>query len=99
MKNKSSKTIGLVFFLAALAIVLTGCSTVHETGRQRVLLLSEKQEHTMGLDAYQQIIAAETISTDTQMTAVVVRVGQRIAAVANRPDFTWEFNLLESTNV
>ena len=54
---------------------------------------------SLGIQAYRQILADEKVSTDPRMTAVLRRVGQRIAAVANRPDFEWEFNLIESKQV
>lgn len=76
-----------------------GCSTVPETGRKRIMLVSAEQEQRLGLDAYREVLAKEKRSQDKRMTAVVERVGRRIAAVANRPDFQWEFVLLESEEV
>ena len=63
------------------------------------MLVTEDQEQSLGIQAYRQILADEKVSTDPRMTAVLRRVGQRIAAVANRPDFEWEFNLIESKQV
>lgn len=76
-----------------------GCSTVAETGRTQIMLVSAEQEQRLGLDAYQEVLAKEKRSSDQRMTAIVERVGRRIAAVANRPDFQWEFALLESDQV
>jgi predicted Zn-dependent protease len=88
-------------FVLAAALVCTaaGCSEVEGTGRKRIMLVSESEESSLGVQAYQEILAAEKISTDQKMTAIVRRVGQRIAAVADRPDFEWEFNLIESDQV
>ncbi len=75
---------------------LCGCHTSELTGRNQLILISQPQEQKLGLEAYRQIIGESTLSNDREMTAVVRRVGQRIADAANRPDFRWEFNLIES---
>jgi len=88
------------FALAAtIAYAATGCSEVEGTGRKRIMLVSESQEASLGVQAYQEILSGERMSTDQRMTAIVRRVGERIAAVADRPDFEWEFNLIESEQV
>lgn len=85
--------------LLAAGLWSAGCSSIPETGRQRIMLISAGQEQKLGLEAYHEVLASEKRSSDKQMTAVVERVGQRIATVANQPDFKWEFALLESDEV
>jgi len=63
------------------------------------MLVSEADEMKLGAQAYQEVLATEKVSTNTRMTAIVRRVGERIAKAANQPDFTWEFNLIESEQV
>ena len=50
----------------------------------------------MGATAYQQTLSEETLSTNQPYNEMVDRVGQRIATVANRPDYEWEFRLIAS---
>jgi predicted Zn-dependent protease len=78
---------------------VAGCTTVEGTGRRQLMLIPESQDGKLGAEAYQQVLAEERESTDAEMTAVLRRVGERIAAVANRPDFEWEFRLIESEQV
>ncbi len=85
--------------LLVVALVCPACTTVEGTGRKQFMLVTESQEQQMGRDAYQQILSKETLSSDARMTGIVRRVGERIAAVVNRPDFAWEFNLIESPQV
>jgi predicted Zn-dependent protease len=61
-----------------------------------MLLLPEQQEIAMGLSAYEEVTASEPASTNAQYIEVVNRVGQRIAAVSDRPDYQWEFRVLQS---
>ncbi len=88
---------------ALLAILgtapLTGCRTVPETGRLQYNILSEAQENQLGADAYRQVLETNEISSDTRMTEIVRRVGERISRVANKPEFEWEFNLIDSPQV
>lgn len=66
------------------------------TNRKQVLLSSEAKENEMGLAAYQEVLKSESLTKNENAAAIVRRIGQRIAAVANRPDFDWEFNVIES---
>jgi predicted Zn-dependent protease len=82
-----------------LGVVFTGllfaCQTVPVTGRKQLILLSPAEENRMGISAYDQILGEEKLSEDPQINAMVRRVGQRIAAVAERPDFAWEFRVID----
>ncbi len=63
------------------------------------MIISEGQEMQLGAEAYREVLSKEKLAKDVRMTAVVRRVGERIAAVANRPNFQWEFNLIESKQI
>lgn len=81
---------------ALLFACLTGCRTVDVTGRHQLLLVPENQEVAMGATAFQEILRDEPPSQNQHYVELVQRVGQRIAAVANRPDFAWEFKVIAS---
>lgn len=66
------------------------------TNRKQMLLSSPESENAMGLTAYQEVLKSEPLTKNEKATEIVRRIGQRIAAVANRPDFDWEFNVIES---
>src|SRR5947208_15761984 len=72
---------GLFFALAALVMV-AACETVPYTCRSQLQLISAEQETQMGDQTYTQTLAKEKLSTDPVPTAVVKRVGPRVAAVA-----------------
>lgn len=88
--------------LAALslgaALLLSGCYTVPETGRQALVLGSPEQEVQLGAQAFQDIRAQEKISNDPAALARVTRVGQRIASVVGNdlPSANWEFVVFDS---
>lgn len=88
--------------LAAVVLTAVACSTVPYTERRRVILLSESEEHQLGVQAYQEITGKAALSTDPEHNRMVVNAGRRIAAVASedlraaeRDDFDWEFKVIE----
>jgi predicted Zn-dependent protease len=79
----------------ALAMLLAACQTVPLTGRHQLILVSEEQELSLGAEAYKKTLNESKLSGDAAASAMVRRVGERIAQVADRPDYKWEFNLVE----
>lgn len=86
----------LVSALGSLFWVLPGCTTTPVTQRRQLVLMSPEKENAMGLAAYQQVLEEEPVTKNETVAQLVQRVGDRIAAVANRPDFDWEFKVIES---
>lgn len=96
MKLLSLQPFCRVALVALGALFLAGCATVTETGRSQLNLVSADEEMKLGVAAFQETKQKTPISKDAQATAMVQRVGQRIAAVANLPNAQWEFVLFES---
>jgi metalloendopeptidase OMA1, mitochondrial len=84
--------------LLALVLFATGCSTVPETGRRQLMLVSPSEEAGMGLEAFAQLKKAEKVSTDDDTHARIQRIGRRIAQSVGRelPNAQWEFVVFES---
>jgi len=80
--------------LAVLAVA-AACQTVPYTKRSQLLLVSTDEEAALGESAYKEALSKAKISGDAAATDMVRRVGRRIAAVSDRPDFKWEFNLFD----
>jgi predicted Zn-dependent protease len=87
------------FVLSTCCGVLTACATVPITGRSQLILLPEDTEMKMGIDAYQQILGKSQLSTDPALTALVTRVGARIAEATGRADYQWEFKVIDDKAV
>lgn len=90
-----------VALAAALAttLVLTGCATNPVTGKRELSLISQQQEIAIGEQHYlptQQAQGGQYV-LDPELTAYVQRVGERIAAVSDRPDLPYEFVVLASS--
>jgi len=81
--------------LVPLAAALTACQSVPYTGRNHLVLVSQREESAMGVQAYQETLQKARLSRDRSSTEMIRRVGRRLAKVADRPDFQWEFNLVD----
>lgn len=88
----------LPWTLVAVA-ALVGCATVPYTNRSQLLMTSESEEVELGADVYREVLKKEKVVTDPAIVAPVREVGKRIAAVANRPDYEWEFNVIDAPKV
>jgi len=90
----------LAWVLAALAaVLLIACARAAYTNRGQLLLISEGQEMALGLQSAQEVLKKEKESRDQLQAERIRRVGRRIAAAANKPDYKWEFHLIEKDTV
>lgn len=87
-----NKYIPFVLVLAFLA----GCATVEYTNRKSLILIDQQQEMSLGAQGFKEVMEKEKVSGDVVQSELIKRVGNRIAAVANRPDFKWEFVLIDN---
>lgn len=76
-------------------LIVMGCATAPYTKRSQLILISPSEENRLGTAAFQQVLSNEKISRDPALQAVVERIGWRIATVASRPDFRWEFVVID----
>ena len=102
-----------LFLLAVVAAILTSCgttSTVPITGRKQNLIVSDEQVLSLSNQQYQQYMQSAKKSTNATNTALVQRVGQRLAnAVVSYlnanglgsevSQYQWEFNLVQDKQV
>lgn len=78
------------------AVILTGCTTVPETGRHQFNFMSPGAEMQLGLSEFDRMKKEVPISKDPAANALLQRVGQRVAAVAALPNAQWEFVVFDS---
>ena len=97
-------------FIAALALLTASCGTTNTvpiTGRKTNLLVDDAQILSLSTQQYKEYMQSAKLSTNQTNTAMVKRVGQRLATAvetflknngyANElQNFQWEFNLVAS---
>ena len=84
------------FWILLLVLSAVGCRTTPVTERRQLLLVPEHEEVALGVAAYRETLGGEALSQNAEANRLVQRVGQRIARVADRPDYEWEFQLIAS---
>jgi len=84
--------------LLGLIAALSGCATVPYTNRSQFIMMSESEDLALGADAYRQVLTQAKIERDPRFTEPLQRVGQRIAAVADKPSYKWEFVVIDDPN-
>lgn len=101
----------LISLLTALAFSSCGTtSTVPITGRKQNILVSDEQVLSLSNQQYQEYMKAAKVSTNATNTAMVKRVGQKLAnavvsylqqnGLANEASqYKWEFNLVQDKSV
>ena len=77
-----------------LGVFVWSCATAPYTGRRQVILVSEGQEISLGDDAYKHALRDSVITHNPDAERIVRKVGERIAAVANKPEYKWEFTVI-----
>ena len=96
--------------LAMALLLLAGCSSVPLTGRKQVLLVSDQEVLTSSLTQYNEYIKTATKSSNATQSAMVTRVGKKIAAATEQylkqnglesevKNFAWEFSLVKDEQV
>jgi len=81
-------SLGLIFLASA-------CATAPYTGRRQLMMVPQTSEISMGYQAFNDAKRKFRLSPDPEANLMLTRVGQRIAAAANRPDFRWEFAVFQ----
>ena len=96
--------------VAALLVSCGTTSTVPITGRQQTLMVSDGEVLSLATQQYQEFMKTAKLSTNTTNTAMVKRVGQKLAsAVTNYlntnglsnevQNYQWTFNLVQDKQV
>ena len=101
-----------LLLVAVLAVVMASCgttSTVPVTGRKQHLLVSDAQVLSLSSQEYNSYMKTAKASTNTTNTAMVKRVGQRLANAVEQylkangqsdevKNYSWEFNLVQDNS-
>lgn len=84
--------------LIATLVLLSGCTVNPVTGERQLALLPESQALSMGQEQYipTQQMQGGKFYLDPELGLYVSEVGQKLAAVSDRPDLPYEFVVLNN---
>ncbi|MGI9553294.1 MAG: M48 family metallopeptidase [Thermodesulfobacteriota bacterium] len=98
-ERKKFCNLPLLFAFFSFFLLIYSCATAPITGRNQLILVSQEQELQMGTVAYDEVVKKEKVSKDPNYNSAVKRVANRVARVANRPDFEWEYTVIDNDKV
>lgn len=87
-------TVRKVTIFCAILLV-AGCIKAPGTARDQVIFLSEEKEIALGITAFRDVLRQARLSANPEINEMVNRVGRRIAAVADKPEYHWEFAVIQ----
>ena len=86
-----------MFLILLSLIIIAGCThKTPYTNRSQMIFMSPKDELALGEKSYQEALSDSKVITETKDANRVKTIGSKIAKVANRSDFNWEFNLVQN---
>src|SRR5439155_1090788 len=65
------------------------------TRRSQLILISAEEENKLGARAFQQVLSKSHVDGREPVNGPVEAVGQRLARVAERPDYKWRFVVID----
>ncbi len=83
---------GLVLVLVS---AVAACYKAPGTARDQLIFISEEREIAMGVRAFREVLRQARLNENPEINEMVHRVGQRIAAAANKPEYHWEFAVIQ----
>jgi predicted Zn-dependent protease len=86
----------IVSTLAAFTLSVLACATNPATGEREFSLMSESQEIAIGQQSDQQVRQEMGVYDDEGLQEYVSTLGQRLAAVSERPNLPWHFTVVDS---
>ena len=90
--------IGLLLVMS----IVTACTTSPLTQRRQFIFTNEQEEMELAEVQYRQLLDTIVVNYDSQANRIVKTVGQRLARVAAKTNYLWEFVVIdapESVNV
>ena len=76
-------------------LLLASCIKAPGTARDQVIFLSEEKEIALGVSAFRDVLRQARLSANPEINEMVNRVGRRIAAAADKPEYHWEFAVIQ----
>lgn len=82
-------------FALYTCLIIFGCIRAPGTARDQIIFISEEKEIALGVSAFRDVLKQARLNANPEINAMVNRVGRRIAAVADKPEYHWEFAVIQ----
>ena len=95
----SFRFLPLCALFLSCGVLLSACAINPATGQANIVTMSEKRELEIGAEEHEKVMQSMALVEDEDLIAYVNEVGQRLAAVSDRPDLTFRFTIIDSPEI
>lgn len=81
--------------LLLVLMAAPACVKAPGTARDQLIFISEDKEIAMGVSAFREVLKNARLNQNPEINAMVHRVGERIAEAAHKPEYHWEFAVIQ----
>lgn len=85
----------VAFAVGAALVVVAACNKVPVTGRPQYNLVPDSIMRGLGKSSYRDALSSEKLEKQGEEAELLKKVGNRIAKVANQPDYDWSYSLVD----
>lgn len=85
----------LALSLVVATLLASGCAHSSIVNRRQLLLVSTDQEMKLGKEAFAETLKKEKLCGNGASVANLEGIGKRIAAYSHKPNWEWEFKLID----
>ena len=97
INDMERKIIPILFIV--LIFLIPSCAVNPVTGKQELMLLSEKDEIGLGRETDGEIVKQYGIYDDPKLTAILREMCQRIGRISHRPQLAYDLKILDASVV
>jgi len=99
MKEKGMKRKIISFLLIGLLLLISSCAVNPVTGKQELMLLSERDEIGLGRETDGEIVKQYGIYEDPKLTATLRDMCQKIGKLSHRSQLPYDLKILDASVV
>jgi predicted Zn-dependent protease len=79
--------------------LIISCAVNPATGGANLVLMSQSREKEIGKEEHEKVLASMPLFNDEELLAYVIKVGNKVAAVSDRPDLDYTFTIIDSPDI
>ncbi len=79
--------------------LLAGCAVNPATGKTDFVMMSERDEVSLGQRYHQEVLKQYSLVEDQALRAYVERIGQRMARASHRSNLNYQFTVVDSPDI
>lgn len=97
MEEKDMRWMMVTFLLLCLLLFIPSCAVNPVTGKQELMLLSERDEISLGRETDIEIVKQYGIYEDPKLTAYLNGICQRLGKISHRSHLTYHFKIVDAS--